>query len=50
MDVASNIKFLPNIYAGDDDYEERFDESLIITRKLQNALFAPSVLAFPEIP
>ena len=50
MDVTSSIKFLPNIYAGDDEYEEGFDESLIITKEIAECFICLSVLAFPEIP
>ena len=24
MDITANIKYLPNVYAGDDEYEEAF--------------------------
>ena len=50
MDVASHIKFLPNIYAGDDEYEEGFDESLIITKEIAECFICPLCFGIPRNP
>ena len=50
MYLASSIKYLPNVYAGDDDYEEGFDESLIITKDLAECFLCPLCFGIPRNP
>ena len=49
MEVPSSIKFLPNIYAGDEDYEEGFDDSLVMNKDVGIALNVHFALVFYEI-
>ena len=50
MEVPASIKFLPNIYAGDDDYEEGFDESLVINKDVGECFLCPLCFGIPRNP
>lgn len=50
MEVPSSIKYLPNIYAGDDDYEEGFDESLVINKDVGECFLCPICYGIPRNP
>ena len=50
MDVAASIKFLPNVYAGDDAYEEGFDENLVINKDVGECFLCPLCFGIPRNP
>ena len=50
MDVTTSIKFLPNVYAGDDDYEEGFDDNLLINKDLGECFMCPLCFGIPRNP
>jgi len=50
MDNTTNIKFLPNVYAGDDEYEEGFDDNLVINKELGECFACPLCFGIPRNP
>ena len=40
MEDSASLKHLPNYYLSDDDYEQSFDENLLITKELGSVFFA----------
>ena len=50
MEVPSSIKFLPNIYAGDEDYEEGFDDTLVINKDVGDCFLCPLCFGIQRNP
>ena len=50
MEVPENMKHLPNYYLGDDDYEQGFDEQLLITKELGECFLCPICYGVPRRP
>ena len=50
MEVSVNLKHLPNYYLSDDDYEQGFDENLLITKELGECFLCPICYGVPRRP
>ncbi|KAF0138603.1 MAG: hypothetical protein FD122_3755, partial [Stygiobacter sp.] len=50
MEVPEIMKHLPNYYLGDDDYEQGFDEQLLITKELGECYLCPICYGVPRRP
>ena len=50
MEVPASIKHLPNIKLNEDEYEQGFDENLLITKELGPCFLCQVVSGFLEDP